>query len=167
MPVSEQGVTRERYMLIPRTAIFLRRGESYLLLKGAADKKRWPGLYNAIGGHVDRGEDVLASAKRELKEETGLDAELWLCGIIMVDAGELGVGLYVFSGAVTGGSLRASGEGLAEWIPFDQIAGVPTVADVPIILSWIHAMRRGDPPFAARSYYDAQGALRLEFAESN
>lgn len=165
MPAAEQGVDPARYKVIPRTAIFLRRGDSYLLLKGSMTKKIWPGYYNGIGGHVDRGEDVLTSATRELKEETGLEASLWLCGTVVVDAGDIGIALYVFSGAATGGELRGSEEGAAEWIPFDQVRELAVVADVPALLSRIHGMRRGDPPFAARSYYDADGRLQLEFAK--
>ena len=163
MPAAEQGVNPERYKVIPRTAIFLRRGDSYLLLKGAATKKVWPGCYNGIGGHVDRGEDVLTSAARELKEETGLEARLWLCGTVMVDAGEIGVALYVLSGEVTGGTLQGSDEGLAEWVPFDRVAELPVVADLPVLLGRIHRMQRGGAPFTARSYYDATGQLQVEF----
>ncbi len=164
MPQAEQGISPDRYKVIPRTAVFLRRGDSYLLLKGSASKKLWPGKYNGIGGHIDRGEDVLSSARRELKEETGLEADLWLCGTVLVDAGEIGVGLFVFSGEPTGGSLRPSAEGAAEWIPYKQLGGLPLVADLPIILAKIHGMQRGDPPFAARSHYDQAGTLRLDFA---
>ena len=98
MPQSDQGITRDRYMLIPRTVIFLRRGESYLLIKGAPIKRLWAGKYNGVGGHVERGEDVLSAAKRELKEETGLDAGLWLCGTVIVDVDGFGICLFVFSG---------------------------------------------------------------------
>ena len=52
MPVSDQGVNLERYMLIPRTAIFVRRGDSYLLLKGAPTKRLWAGKFNGLGGHT-------------------------------------------------------------------------------------------------------------------
>jgi len=49
MPQSDQGITRDRYMLIPRTIIFLRRGDSFLLIKGAPTKRLWAGKYNGVG----------------------------------------------------------------------------------------------------------------------
>ena len=66
MPSSDQGVTHDRYTLIPRTLIFLTRGERVLLLKGAPHKRLWANRYNGVGGHIERGEDVLTSARREL-----------------------------------------------------------------------------------------------------
>ena len=65
MPASEQGVDFSRYMLIPRVLIFLRRGNSVLLLKGAPTKRLWAGKYNGVGGHVEAGEGILSAAQRK------------------------------------------------------------------------------------------------------
>ncbi len=163
MPVSDQGISSNRYMLIPRTAVFLRRGESFLLLKGAPTKRLWAGKYNGLGGHVERGEDVLSSARRELFEEAGLQAELWLCGTVIVDAGETGVCMFVFTGDCPAGLPVPSREGAPEWIPYEKVVDLPVVEDVPSLLLRIRTMNKGDPPFSARSFYDQDGKLNLVF----
>lgn len=165
MPISDQGVTLDRYMLIPRTMIFVRRENSYLLLKGAPTKRLWAGKYNGLGGHVEPGEDVLAAAKRELREEAGLEANLWLCGVLIVDTGQNpGICLYVFSGENLDGKPKASIEGAGEWVAFDALGGLPVVEDLPVLLGRVHRMKQGDVPFAARSFYQ-DDVLTVEFAD--
>lgn len=171
MPKSEQGVTADRYSIIPRTLIFITRhrleGDSVLLIKGAPTKRLWANRYNGIGGHVERGEDVLSSARRELKEETGLVSDdLHLVGTVLIDAAEQrGIGLFVFRGADSQGEIVESHEGQLEWVPVDQLAGYPLVEDLQTILPRVLSMRPGDAPFAARYYYDETDELQIVFGK--
>jgi 8-oxo-dGTP diphosphatase len=164
MGKSEQAVNNDRYTVIPRVLIFITRPGEVLLLKGAPTKRLWPNQYNGIGGHIERGEDALSAAERELYEESGLRSiDLSMIGTILIDAGEgRGIGLYVFQGEYTGGKLVESREGSLEWIPTDRILDYPLVGDLKTLLPYVLAMGQSDPPFAALYYYDENDVMQIK-----
>lgn len=165
MPRSDQGIHNDRYKVIPRTLIFLMWGEQVLLLKGAAHKRLWANQYNGIGGHIERGEDALSAARRELSEESGLQvSSLVLCGTVLVDAGELtGIGIYVYKGNYEGGEIISSDEGQLEWINIYELNQVPMVEDLKVLLPRLLRMLPCDPPFSALYDYDEKDELRIHF----
>ncbi len=172
MPRSEQGVEvslkGNRYLAIPRTLCFITRGrDEVLLLRGAPTKRIWAGKYNGIGGHVERGEDILTSIRREVREETGLAVEnIALRGVINVDAGEaVGILVFVCCAEYQSGDPIPSEEGTLEWIRRDRLASLPLVEDLPDILPRILDGAPHDPLFFARTHYDADDRLVIEFAE--
>jgi 8-oxo-dGTP diphosphatase len=170
MPASDQGADDSRYMLIPRTLIFITRGSQVLLLKGASQKRLWANRYNGVGGHVEHGEDILGAAKRELIEETGLRIEnLWLCGLMVVDTGKSpGVGIFILRGDLDEGQspeMKPSAEGSLEWVSFDQLEQRLLLDDLKVLLPRILSQRRDTPPFSASSFYDENGRQIVRFAE--
>jgi len=167
MGAEDQKATLDRYVMVPRTLIFLTREREILLLKGAPDKRLWAGKYNGVGGHVQRGEDPLTAAHRELAEETGLQASLWLCGVVTIDAApHVGVVLFVFRGEPTApdAPLRPSGEGQPVWVSQDTWQHLPLVEDLPILIPQVLKARKGQPVFFAQYTYDAEGRLHVAFA---
>ena len=167
MPISDQDHTTFRYSLIPRTLIFLTRQDQILLIKGARHKRLWANQYNGIGGHVERGEDLLTAAKRELLEETGLkDVELWLCGTITIDTNDNpGIGIFVYRGDYKAGELKESKEGTLAWITLDQVFSLPLVEDLYQLLPRILNTSKSGQNFSALYTYDKQGQLNIRFSD--
>ena len=162
MDKHKQKILPGRYQVIPRTLIFIRNDDEILLIKGAKDKKIWPGLYNGIGGHLERGEDPLSAAHRELFEETGLkNIQLFLRAIIFIDVEEhQGISMFVFLGITNQKLLISSEEGIIDWIKIDHIQNYPLVEDlyqlIPMVLS-----AEGSVQFGRYTYEDEQ--LVMEF----
>ena len=168
MGAKEQGAsaTAGRWLTIPRTLCFVTHGGDFLLLKRGEHRRVYPGRYNGIGGHIERDEDPLTGAIREVQEETGLDvAQVCFRGVIHVDSGEAnGIIVFVFSAEAVSRDFAATDEGTLEWVPRAQIESLPLVEDLPVLIPLIFDAPPDSPPFFAHTSYNAYDQLVMLFA---
>lgn len=170
MGVKEQGVakSRARYRVVPRTLIFITHNGAVLLLKGAASKPIWPGLYNGIGGHVEAGETIRQAAMRELEEEAGIShaVNLTLRGIINIETEDpqTGIMVFAFAGEARTRTVRPSVEGTPQWVDWQALEPTAMVPDLPRILPRL-LNSTAQHPFTARYWYDKDDQLQIEFDE--
>jgi 8-oxo-dGTP diphosphatase len=169
MGANEQGAnaTDGRWLVIPRTLCFVTNGSDVLLMKRGPHKRVFPNRYNGLGGHIERDEDPLNGARREVAEESGLKVDrLELRAVYNIDAGEAtGIMLFVFIGQSESRELAACDEGTLHWIPQEQVSQLDLVEDLPIILPRVLAMKPGEPPLFVHVSYDVSDVIQMRFAE--
>lgn len=167
MGANDQGAdaTQGRWLTIPRTLCFVTHGSDVLLLKRAATRRVFPNRYNGVGGHIERDEDALSGALREIEEETGLQVVAPVfCGVSHIDAGqETGIILMIFRAEATSRSFKDSDEGTLEWIPQKRVLDYDLVEDLPEILPRVLTMQPGDRPFFVHLSYDEHDVVQLRF----
>src|SRR5512147_1095199 len=165
MPKSDQGIDvslkRQRFTVVPRTLVFITRGDRVLLLRGSEHKRIWANKYNGSGGHIERDEDIYSAAQREVREETGLEVDdLRLVGLININGDQpTGIMLFVFTAQSQVGDPIPSEEGALEWITRDQLMQIDLVEDLPTILPHALDLPLTAPPFFAHYHYDEQERL--------
>jgi 8-oxo-dGTP diphosphatase len=88
------------------------------------------GKYNGLGGKLDRGEDVVACMRREIREEAGLECEqLLLRGTVSWPGfGKQGEDWFGFIFRIdrwTGTPRADNPEGTLEWVELDRLLTLP------------------------------------------
>ena len=88
------------------------------------------GKYNGLGGKLDRGEDVVAGMRREVREEAGLECEtVTLRGTISWPGfGRQGEDWFVFIFRVdrwNGVPKKDNPEGMLEWVEVERLMELP------------------------------------------
>ncbi|MBI5961380.1 MAG: NUDIX domain-containing protein [Chloroflexi bacterium] len=157
-----------RWQVIPRTLCFITHGDDVLLLKRGEHKRIYPGRYNGVGGHIERDEDALTGAIREMQEETGLDVNnVRFRGHLHVDSGDQnGIMVFVFSAEATSRDFKDSEEGTLAWVHRETVEDLPLVEDLPILIPLIFDSASDTPPFFAHTSYDTEDELVMVFANS-
>ncbi len=170
MSASEQGAnaTAGRWVTIPRTLCFVTNGDDVLLMKRGPHRRVFPNRYNGVGGHIERHEDPLNSAKREIAEETGLAVhDVRLRAVYNIDANEAtGIVLFVFTAVSDSREVAESREGTLHWIPRQAVMTLDLVDDLPEILPRVLAMQAGAAPLFVHVSYDANDRMCMRFAAS-
>ena len=169
MGANEQGAdaTQGRWITIPRTLCFVLNGDDVLLMKRGAHKRIFPNRYNGVGGHIERDEDPLTSARREILEETSLNVhDLRLRAVYNIDAGATsGILLFVFTAWAESRAVIANDEGTLHWLPRDAVLTLDLVEDIPHILPRILTMPDQAQPLFVHVSYDEADTLQMRFAE--
>jgi 8-oxo-dGTP diphosphatase len=158
---------------------FVRAGDRLLLLRAGPGKDRFRGLWNGIGGHVRAGEDIRAAARREIREEAGLEVEGLELRAVIHETGLLGRAhlLFVFFASVAealareappsaeGGASRgerpADGEGELAWFPLQALPH-ELVPDLHVLLPRVLAEDR--VLFGVQEFDGTDRPVRLHLA---
>jgi 8-oxo-dGTP diphosphatase len=149
----------ERHTVIPRNMCFVFHGREVLLIK-ASEKKDWAGMYDPIGGHIEKGESIIDSANREIREESGLRVTgTKLRGIVHV-TNFFGKDIMLFITASIAKSKKVVGsyEGEPEWVNFEDLDKIKVFEDVKPILKHVVKMR-SDELFVGTSEFDGKDKL--------
>lgn len=172
MGAEQQGAdaTQNRWLVIPRTLCFVVNGDDVLLMKRSPNRRVFPNQYNGLGGHIERNEDPLSGARREIREESGLEVDdLTLRSVHNIDAGaDTGILLLVYTARATSRDFNKTGddEGTLEWVPIDRLDEYDLVEDLPIILSKLFSPKKENQPLSAHVSYDDNDDIQVRFAQN-
>lgn len=110
--------------VIQYTLVYLTNHDKVLLIKKAPGRSH-AGEWMGLGGKLEREEDPVSSAVRELREESGLTmADPRLRGtFIWIDEVQCGI-VYIVTGTRWDGTLAESDEGALQW---HRIADLPSL----------------------------------------
>lgn len=139
--------------------VVLRNQDDFLLLK--RNKAPHHGKYVPVGGKLEPYEDPYSAARRELREETGIEPQrLRYCGHLMESSPvAYNWQCNIYLADIPRITPPPCDEGNLEWIAFDQLEQIPTPPTDACIYQFIREGR----VFALNAIYDEQlNLIRME-----
>ncbi len=128
-------------------AVLVRDEQGRVLLIRRAEGSTRPGFWAVPAGYVDYGEDVREAARREMREETGLDVEVGdplFVASNFHDPAKLTVGIW-FAGRMIGGTLQAGDDADdAAYFALDELPPLAFETDRTLLDRL--AVEQGRPP---------------------
>ena len=116
----------------------------YLLVQEA---RKCRGKWNLPAGHLDPNETILDAAKREIKEESGIDVEL--TGVCQIGNRKMEDDIFVsivFVAKQTGGDIAYDEEEImnVRWFSYDEILAMKSeIRNVDLMIGAINNTRTG------------------------
>lgn len=145
--------------MILSTLVYVRDGGRTLMLHKRRGHQR--GKWNGLGGKFEPGETPEACARREVREEAGIEVErLDLRGFLTFPLfdGERDWYVFVFVGRGPRGEPRGSDEGELRWVEDAEVVRLELHEGDRVFLPWLD----GPEFFSARFWYGQEGFERYE-----
>ena len=116
-----------RYNVV--VTVVIERDGCFLLLRRSTAKEHAPGEWETVSGRVHGHETPVDAARREAREETGLDVTIaWpfdTFRFLRGPAKEPAIGIAFLAFAGVGEVALSDEHDAAEWIPFDRLREAP------------------------------------------
>ncbi|OGI36445.1 MAG: hypothetical protein A2259_00830 [Candidatus Moranbacteria bacterium RIFOXYA2_FULL_43_15] len=134
---------KNRYTVLPRVLVFVFKDGKLLMMKYSGkgenmsqEKLDRKDIHNCIGGHVEKGEDVIETAVKEAQEEAGIKLlNPKVRGIINISGfAEKDIINFIISGTTEDEPIKSSLEGDLEWIKTEQLKDINIFSDIVPIL---------------------------------
>lgn len=164
MKINDLNVIRTRYQVVPRTLVFIKNKDKYLVIHKKKQDSFGFNKLNGVGGHIEKGEEPFESALREIAEETGVEIRnLELAAILFIDINaNPGIQVFVFSAGFVRGEFAHSDEGDLQWMSYSEIKESKVVlSEVPELIQICKSHKNGSKPVILKYTYNESGELRI------